>query len=898
MHNMKAWIYDLPKSDLAEFAARQGIDTTGTLDDLRKRVRAYLDAHPEVTADIEPTARAGTSTDAFADARDTPRTPITLIVPQPRLTGPGLDDAKLINQMRKWGCQFDGRDPLFFLERVDELKTAYGFPDGQILKGLPELMKGDALLWHRNNREDWHSWGNFERAFRAQYLPRRYQAALRREAADRRQKPGEKFAKYATDLLILMRRAGGFTRGEQLDRLYDNMNPEYKLYVRYDEAASLAELQARASEYEEIEQQRRDTRKADRTDAARPAVAAAYNRTECCWRLRARRGPHEGLSSAAGKRIAGRGHGDRKQYPEPRISYTPRPHLDIQVHNRRYSALLNTGSEISFVNDQTAEQLRQEGCSIQAHEEQIQLANGAAAEMAGIVTLPVRINRQLYRHEFAVLPSLESQVLIGADLWERTGIHIPPPPWRPKNRAAPRCGVTGGLTTCTQREQRQLQGFLRTELAKFEAVRGPTTLAQHHIRLRDTAPIKQRYRPRNPAMQAIIDREVEDMEAAGVIEPSHSAWSSPVVIVKKKDGKHRFCIDFRRVNDVTVKDAYLLPQVTATLDKLRGARYLTTLDLKNGYWQIPLEPDSRPITAFTIPGRGLFQFTVMLFGLHSAPATFQRLLDSVLGPALEPHVFVYLDDIIIISRTFEEHIELLAEVFRRLREARLRLNPEKCRFCVGQLKYLGHVIDRNGIRTDPEKVSAVANWPEPTSVEQVRQFLGMASWYRRFIADFSKIAAPLTKLTKKHARWSWGETENEVFHVLKWTLIFAPVLACPDFSRPFVLQTDASTNGLGAVLTQNYDEGERVIAYASRTLNGAEKNYSATELECLAVVWGIRRMKGYLEGYRFTVITDHQSLKWLQRLEAPTGRLARWLFELQQYDFEVKYRRGALNRVA
>ncbi|KMQ85099.1 reverse ribonuclease integrase, partial [Lasius niger] len=375
-------------------------------------------------------------------------------------------------------------------------------------------------------------------------------------------------------------------------------------------------------------------------------------------------------------------------------------------------------------------------------------------------------------------------------------------------------------------------------------------------------------------MQAIIDREVNEMEAAGVIEASHSAWSSPVVIMKKKDGKHRFCIDFRRVNEVTEKDAYPLPQVTATLDKLRGARYLTTLDLKKGYWQVPLDAASRPITAFTIPGRGLFQFTVMPFGLHSAPATFQRLLDTILGPALEPHVFVYLDDIIILSRTFDEHLELLAEVFRRLRDARLRFNPEKCRFCIGQLKYLGHVIDRDGIRTDPEKVSAVNNWPEPTTVKQVRQFLGMASWYRRFIASFSLIAAPLIRLTKKNARWSWGPAEGDAFRALKRTLVSAPVLACPDFSRPFVLQTDASTDGLGAVLTQNYEEGERVIAYASRTLNGAERNYSATELECLAVVWGIRRMKGYLEGYRFTVITDHQSLKWLQRLEAPTGRLA------------------------
>lgn len=399
-------------------------------------------------------------------------------------------------------------------------------------------------------------------------------------------------------------------------------------------------------------------------------------------------------------------------------------------------------------------------------------------------------------------------------------------------------------------------------------------------------------------MQAIINEEVEKMLADDIIEPSHSPWSSPIVLVRKKDGKHRFCIDFRKINDVTHKDAYPLPQIPATLDKLRGARYLSTLDLKNGYWQVPLTPDSRPITAFTVPGMGLFQFKVMPFGLHSAPATFQRLLDEVLGPDLEPHVFVYLDDIIVISETFNKHLELLTETFRRLREARLRLNPDKCKFCVDQLRYLGHIVDREGIRTDPEKVSAVANWPEPRNVKQIRQFIGMASWYRRFIANFSTITAPLTALTRKNVRWVWGPEQSEAFSTIKVKLTSAPVLTCPDFTRRFYLQTDASTSGLGAVLTQQYKEGERVVAYASRTLNTAEKNYSATELECLAVVWGIRRMKNYLEGYAFTVITDHQALKWLQRLESPTGRLGRWVFELQQYDFDVKYRKGVLNKVA
>lgn len=238
----------------------------------------------------------------------------------------------------------------------------------------------------------------------------------------------------------------------------------------------------------------------------------------------------------------------------------------------------------------------------------------------------------------------------------------------------------------------------------------------------------------------------------------------------------------------------------------------------------------------------------MPFGLHSAPATFQRLLDSVLGPELEPNVLVYLDDIIVASQTFDEHLKHLAEVFQRLRNAKLRLNAEKCHFCRDGLRYLGHTIDREGIRTDPAKVSAITNWPTPTTLRQVRQFLGVASWYRRFIADFSAKVAPLTRLMRKNARWAWTATEEEAFRSIRKALTTAPVLACPDFNQPFTLQTDASTLGLGAVLTQNLDGGECVIAYASRTLNQAEKNYSATELECLAVVWGIRRMRDYLEG--------------------------------------------------
>ena len=537
----------------------------------------------------------------------------------------------------------------------------------------------------------------------------------------------------------------------------------------------------------------------------------------------------------------------------------------------------------------------------EAQEEVIHLADGTATTTPGRVRLPLRLAGQRLEHTFQLLPSLESDLLIGTDLWSELGITIPPPPptrAQEHPRRRPTHLITAGMTERTPLEERELQAFLTTELAKFEQVHGPTDQATHQIRVNTDRPIKQRYRSRNPAMQRIIDDEVQAMEAAGVVEPSTSAWSSPVVIVKKKDGRHRFCIDFRKVNEVTERDAYPLPHITPTLDKLRGAQYLSTLDLEKGYWQIPLTPESRPVTAFTVPGRGLMQFTVMPFGLHSAPATFQRLLDRILGPELEPHVFVYLDDVIIASSTFSDHLKHLGEVFRRLRAARLKLNPDKCHFCRTELKYLGHIVDRRGIRTDPDKVRAVTQWPTPTNIRQIRQFIGLASWYRRFTPNFATIAAPLTKLTRKNARWQWSPAEERAFQTLKDALTTAPTLACPDFSRRFVLQTDASTHGLGAVLSQHFEDGERVIAYASRSLNGAEKNYSATELECLAVVWGIRHMRGYLEGYEFTVITDHQALQWLRRLDSPAGRLGRWALELQQYSFDVRYRAGKLNRVA
>jgi len=369
-------------------------------------------------------------------------------------------------------------------------------------------------------------------------------------------------------------------------------------------------------------------------------------------------------------------------------------------------------------------------------------------------------------------------------------------------------------------------------------------------------------------------------------------------MIKKPSGNYRFCIDFRQLNLHTEKDAYPLPQINPILEKLKGAKFISTIDLKQGYWQVPLDEDSRPLTAFTVPGKGLYQFTVMPFGLHSAGATFQRLLDKIIGPTLEPKAFAYLDDLILISQSFSDHLALLKEVFDRLKRAGLQVNREKCQFCKTELKYLGHVVNERGIQTDPDKVAAILEFPRPTNVRTLRGFLGLASWYRRFVNNFARMSAPLTKLLRKNTRWHWGDDQEAAFNQLKQKLTSSPILACPDFSSLFTVQTDASGVGLGASLTQIQDGKEVVIAYASRLLTDNERKYTITELECLALVWADRIFRPYLEGYRFEAVTDHQALKWLMKLDSPSGRLGRWILELQQNDFQVRYRKGAYNKVA
>ena len=395
----------------------------------------------------------------------------------------------------------------------------------------------------------------------------------------------------------------------------------------------------------------------------------------------------------------------------------------------------------------------------------------------------------------------------------------------------------------------------------------------------------------------VVQWEVSKMLENGVIRRSTSPWSSPIVLVQKRDGSWRFCIDFRRVNAVTHKDAYPLPRIDSTLDSLSGAQFFLTLDLASGYWQVEVAEEDKEKTAFSSP-QGHFEFNVMPFGLTNAPATFQRLMECTLAGLTPEECLIYLDDVIVYSSTFDDHLERLKRVFQRLQQAGLRLKPEKCHFVQSEVHYLGHIVSRKGIQPDPRKVNAVQKFPRPHTVKELRIFLGLTNYYRRFVKDYARLAEPLHRLTRKATPFKWTESCEMAFESLRQHLTNPPILAFPCFTVPFVLHTDASNSAMGAVLSQVQEGHERVIAYWSRQLDKAQRHYSTIEREALAAVAAIKEFLPYLYGFRFTLITDHNPLTSLKGLRDVSGRLARWSLFLQQFDFTVQYCPGSRNNVA
>ncbi|KAL2102455.1 hypothetical protein ACEWY4_001623 [Coilia grayii] len=447
---------------------------------------------------------------------------------------------------------------------------------------------------------------------------------------------------------------------------------------------------------------------------------------------------------------------------------------------------------------------------------------------------------------------------------------------------------------------------------------GCSKSTQHEIRLTDSRPFRERSRRLAPADLEDVRQHLLELQKHNIISESRSPYASPIVVVRKKSGKVRMCVDYRTLNQRTIPDQYTVPRIEDALHCLSGSKWFSVLDLRSGYYQIPMSEADKEKTAFICP-LGFYQFERMPQGICGAPATFQRVMERTVGDMNFLEVLVYLDDLIVFGRTLEEHEERLLKVLDRLSAEGLKISLDKCQFGRTSVNYVGHIVSQDGIATDPSKIEAVVSWPRPQTVTELRSFLGFCGYYRRFVKGFSTLCRPLnellqgchsgTKTTSAQATASkpsfrpsepfgprWSTQCETVFQDLKQRLTQAPILAFADPNKPYVLHVDASLDGLGGVLYQEYGDGLRPVAFISRSLSPSERNYPAHKLEFLALKWAIvDRLHDYLYGATFEVRTDNNPLTYITksaRLDA-TGH--RWLSALTTYNFSLKYRPGRQN---
>ncbi|KAM7295077.1 uncharacterized protein ISCGN_024582 [Ixodes scapularis] len=564
------------------------------------------------------------------------------------------------------------------------------------------------------------------------------------------------------------------------------------------------------------------------------------------------------------------------------------PFISLTVAGKEFAALLDSGSSASLIGDEVLRHLQQKSVRLRHRETTFQLACGSTTSR-GAVRIVVRWNQRAQRQRFVHLAGLTVPIILGRDFLAHTGIiidvasggyregaHAPLSNFRERSMGAMAAALgkateqesadrddampmshptPGSAEHCDEMghplanadglsrpERERLAALLHNSDEMFTEQPGCTKQVPHRIETGDARPWKSNPRPVSLAKRKAIDAAVDELLKSGIIRRSSGPWGFPGVLVPKKNGTSRLCVDYRRLNAVTVRDAYPFPSIEEVISNLGKAKYFTTLDASKGYLEVEMSPGDESKTAF-VCHRGLFEFTRMPFGLTGAPMTFQRLIDGVLGDAKWQHALAYLDDIIVYSETFEDHLL-------------------------------------------------------PTDVGGVRRFLGMIGYYRAYIPNCAATQAPLTQLLRKAASWSWEAPQEEAFLQLTEALARTASLKLPDLNRPFTIQTDASDQGLGAVHLQETEGEIRPVAFASRALNPAEKNYTVSERECLAIIFALKKFNHYVEGTEFTIETDHMALAWLSRIKEPAGRLARWALTLQKYEYRIRYRKGTTNVVA
>ena len=443
-------------------------------------------------------------------------------------------------------------------------------------------------------------------------------------------------------------------------------------------------------------------------------------------------------------------------------------------------------------------------------------------------------------------------------------------------------------------QQQELKELIKEYQDVFTDIPGRTNLGEHSIQLTSADPVRSKPYPLPHSMLEAVEKELESMLQLGIIEPSSSAYASPIVVVKKSDGSNRICIDYRNLNKITVFDNEPMNQTESIFAKLSGDQYFSKFDLSKGYYQVSMKPEDKELTAF-VTHRGLYQFTVMPFGCVNAPATFSRIMRKLLTGT--KNLDNYLDDVLSHTPTWKEQLEAIRLFLKRVRDANMTLRPSKCLLGARRVTFLGHVLGDESLQPNKNLVDRIVEAVRPTTKKQLRSFMGLVGFYRTFIPNFASIAVPLTEMTSKGApnELEWTVIQEQAFNTLKYCISSPPILRLPDFSKEILLQTDASNDGLGAVLLQEEDDTKHHIAFASRKLLDREKNYACIERECLAVVWGIQKFQNYLYGRHFILEVDHQPLQYLGKTQYQNGRLMRWALALQPYHFTVHAIKGSEN---
>ena len=575
----------------------------------------------------------------------------------------------------------------------------------------------------------------------------------------------------------------------------------------------------------------------------------------------------------------------------------PRVHLDVS--GTPVTALIDTGSTHTIVNSSLYHKLPRLTPLLPAP--RIQSITNHSLPIQGKTTL--KICGQAV--EVLVCEGLGVDLLVGANLCKATvldfknqifeiGGRIYPITTKPEY-LCPLVQATMVPKACSPCIDKVLQQYDSVFSKKDTPLGIAKSLPPAVINTTTTRPIRQRSYRLPFSKRETVETCVEEMLRDGVIRPSDSPWASPITLVPKKDGSTRFCVDYRQLNAVTIQDAHPLPHIQDIFDELKGAQVFSTLDLRSGYWQVPVAEESVPKTAFTCH-LGLFEFVRMPFGLTNAPAIFQRAMNKVLSGLIGKICMVYIDDIVIFSNNVEQHAYHLSLVLERLSQAGLQLKPSKCSFELPEIELLGFVVGKNGIQPQAEKVAAIKNLLAPTDQKAVRSFLGMVGYYRQCIPGFANLAFPLTELTKPRQPFIWGQEQQEAFELLKKALITSPILAHPDPSKPYTLYTDASDKAVGAILVQLDGDGiERVIAYASHKLSGAQLHWPVIEKEAYGVVYALKKFHPYLWGAKFEIHTDHKPLKSMFTSEIRNTKVQRWAINIAEYGAPILYHPGRLN---